>query len=249
MAGHSRWANIKHKKAKSDSKRGKIWGKCAKAIMVAARHGVPDPAANLALRYAVEEAKAANMPRETIERAIKKGSGEIGGEAWEDVRYEGYGPGGVAVIIDALTNNRTRTAGDVRMVFTKYGGNLASTGAVGFIFEQKGRITLDESAATEDQLMSLALDAGADDVSLEQGVWIITTAPADFIAVKEAVDKAGLEVQSAELTMIPTSFNEVTGENVTKNVKMIEAFEDLDDVQKVYSNFDASSEALEAAFG
>lgn len=171
MARHSHWANIKHKKAKSDAKRGKLWGKCAKAIMVAARHGLPDPNANLALRYAVEEAKAANMPRDTIERAIKKGSGEIGGEDWQEVRYEAFGPGGVAIIIDALTNNRTRTVGDVRMYLTKYGGNLGATGAVGYMFEQKGRITLDADAATEDQLMAIAIDAGAEDVALDDALW------------------------------------------------------------------------------
>lgn len=247
MAGHSHWANIKHKKAKSDARRGKVWGKCAKAIMVAARHGLPDPAANLALRYAVEEAKAANMPRDTIERAIKKGSGEIGGEDWQEVRYEAFGPGGVAMIIDALTNNRTRTVGDVRMFLTKYGGNLGATGAVAYLFEPKGRITLDADAATEDQLMAIAIDAGAEDASLDDDVWTILTAPADYIAVKEAVDKAGLKIESAELAMLPTTHTELAGDTLAKCVKLIEALEDNDDVQKVYTNLDASAEALEAA--
>ncbi len=247
MARHSHWANIKHKKAKSDAKRGKLWGKCAKAIMVAARHGLPDPNANLALRYAVEEAKAANMPRDTIERAIKKGSGEIGGEDWQEVRYEAFGPGGVAIIIDALTNNRTRTVGDVRMYLTKYGGNLGATGAVGYMFEQKGRITLDADAATEDQLMAIAIDAGAEDVSLDDALWTVLTAPADYIAVKEAIDKAKLKIESAELAMLPTMLTELAGDNLAKCVKLIDALEDNDDVQKVYTNLDASAEALEAA--
>lgn len=247
MARHSHWANIKHKKAKSDAKRGKLWGKCAKAIMVAARHGLPDPNANLALRYAVEEAKAANMPRDTIERAIKKGSGEIGGEDWQEVRYEAFGPGGVAIIIDALTNNRTRTVGDVRMYLTKYGGNLGATGAVGYMFEQKGRITLDADAATEDQLMAIAIDAGAEDVALDDALWTVLTAPADYIAVKEAIDKAKLKIESAELAMLPTMLTELAGDNLAKCVKLIDALEDNDDVQKVYTNLDASAEALEAA--
>lgn len=247
MAGHSHWANIKHKKAKTDSRRGKVWGKCAKAIMVAARHGLPDPAANLSLRYAVEEAKAANMPRDTIERAIKKGSGETGGEDWQDVRYEAFGPGGVALIIDALTNNRTRTVGEVRMYLTKYGGNLGATGAVAYMFEQKGRITLDGESATEDQLMEIAINAGAEDVALEDGVWTVLTAPTDYITVKEALDKAGLKIDSAELAMIPGTLTELAGDSLAKCVKMIEALEDNDDVQKVYSNLDASAEALEDA--
>jgi YebC/PmpR family DNA-binding regulatory protein len=247
MAGHSHWSNIRHKKAKTDSRRGKVWGKCAKAIMVAARHGLPDPAANLALRYAVEEAKAANMPRDTIERAIKKGSGEIGGEDWQEIRYEAFGPGGVALIIDALTNNRTRTVGDVRMFLTKYGGNLAATNGVSYMFEQKGRITLDGDAATEDQLMTIAIEAGAEDVALEDDVWTVLTSPADYIAVKEAIDKSKLKIESAELAMLPTMFTELAGDNLAKCVKMIEALEDNDDVQKVYTNLDASAKALEEA--
>ncbi|MDX2115497.1 MAG: YebC/PmpR family DNA-binding transcriptional regulator [Planctomycetota bacterium] len=247
MAGHSRWANIKHKKAKSDAKRGKLWSKAARAIMAAARNGVPDPAANLTLRYAIEEAKAVNMPRDTIERAIKKGSGEIGGDNWENVRYEGYGPGGVAIIIDALTNNRTRTAGDVRLVFTKFGGNLGAAGAVAYMFEPRGRFVIDEQVIGEEKLMELALEAGADDVSTAEGYHTVLSKPADFIAVKDALDGAKVACESAELTMIPTMTTEVTGDNVTKVVRMIDAFEDLDDVQKVYSNLDASDEALSAA--
>lgn len=249
MAGHSHWANIKHKKAKMDSRRGKVWGKCAKAIMVAARNGLPDPDANLTLRYAIEEAKAANMPRDTIERAIKKGSGELGSENWESVRYEGYGPGGVAFIIDALTNNRTRTAGEVRMILTKFGGNLGASGGVAYMFDAKGRFTIEQDSVSEDKLMEIALEAGAEDVSGGDGLWTVLCAPADFIKVKDALDKAKLTCDSAELTMIPNQLTEVTGDHVAKNVKMLEGLEDLDDVQKVFSNLDASDEALEQAMG
>jgi YebC/PmpR family DNA-binding regulatory protein len=249
MAGHSHWANIKHKKAKMDSRRGKVWGKCAKAIMVAARNGVPDPDANLSLRYAIEEAKFANMPRDTIERAVKKGAGELGCENWESVRYEGYGPGGVAFIIDALTNNRTRTAGEVRMILTKFGGNLGASGSVAYMFDAKGRFTIEETAVTEDRLMEVVLEAGADDVSGGDGLWTVLCPPADFLKVKDALDKAKLTCEAAELTMLPNLLTEVTGDNVTKNVKMLEGLEDLDDVQKVFSNLDASNEALEQAMG
>lgn len=247
MAGHSHWANIKHKKAKSDARRGKVWGKCAKAIMVAARHGLPDPDANLALRYAIEEAKAANMPRDTIERAVKKGSGEIGGEDWQEVRYEGYGPGGVALVIDALTNNRTRTAGDLRMYFSKYGGNLGASGSVSHMFELKGRITIDAEGVSEDRMMTLAIESGAEDASIEDGVWTVLTSPTEYISVKESLEKAGMKLDSSSLAMIPTMYTEVTGEALQKVVKLIESLEDNDDVQKVYANLDASAEALEAA--
>ncbi len=247
MARHSHWANIKHKKAKSDARRGRLWGKCAKAIMVAARTGSPDPAANLALRYAVEEAKAANMPRDTIERAIKKGSGELGGENYEPIRYEGYGPGGVAIVIDALTNNRTRTAGEVRMIFTKYGGNLGATGCVGYMFDARGRITIDEQAVTEDALMAVAIEAGAEDVYAGDGLWTVVTSSADLLNVKDSIEKARIRIEASEVTMIPNALTEVNAEIAAKVVKLVDALEDNDDVQKVYTNLDASAEALEAA--
>jgi YebC/PmpR family DNA-binding regulatory protein len=248
MAGHSKWANIKHKKAREDAKRGKVWSKCSKAIMVAAKHGGPDPASNLTLRYAVDEAKAANMPKDNIERAIKKGAGlDAGGADFEDVRYEGYGVGGVAVIVDCLTDNRQRTAPDVRSIFTKAGGNLGTSGSVAYIFEQKGLITLDETAATEEQLMEIALDAGAEDVALDDGVWTITTGPTEYLDVKEALDAAGLEPSSSELTMIPSTTVNLAGDDVDKIIRLIDALEDHDDVQKVYTNMDASVEDLERA--
>ena len=249
MAGHSHWANIKHKKAKLDARRGKVWGKCAKAIMVAARHGGPDPSANVSLRYAIDEARYANMPRDTIERAIKKGSGELGGENFEKVRYEGYGPGGSAVIVDALTDNRTSTAPEMRLIFTKYGGNLGTSGSVAYMFDHKGVIVVQGDAVTEERIMELAIEAGAEDVALDEGLWTITTGPTDFIGVKDAVEKAGIPIDSAELTMVPNQLTEVSGDNLVNCIKMIEALEDNEDVQKVYTNLDASTADLEAATG
>lgn len=247
MAGHSHWANIKHKKAKTDAKRGKVWGKCAKAIMVAAKHGGSDPATNLALRYAIEEAKFANMPRDTIERAAKKGAGELGAVDFVSVRYEGYAVGGVAVIVDALTDNRTRTVGEVRLAFTKYGGNVGASGCVAYMFDARGRITIEEAQTTEDALMDVAINAGAEDVYLEGDIWTVICAPEDFISVKEAIESKKIKIDSAELTMIPNVLTEVQGADVARVVKLIDALEDNDDVQKVYTNLEASDEALTAA--
>jgi YebC/PmpR family DNA-binding regulatory protein len=250
MAGHSKWANIKHKKARQDAKRGKAWSKASKAIMVAAKHGGPDPDANLQLRYAIEEAKAVNMPKDNIQRAIEKGAG-LGndGADFEAVRYEGYGPAGVAVIVDCLTDNRNRTAPDVRSIFTKAGGNLGTSNSVAFMFEAKGLITIEADRATEEQLMEIGLEAGAEDVSEEDDTWSITTSVEDYIAVKEAIDAAGIETSSAELTMIPTNDAVISGEDVAKVLRLIDTLEDHDDVQKVYTNMDASAEDLAAAAG
>lgn len=238
MAGHSHWANIKHKKAAVDAKRGKAWSKLVKAIMVTAKHGGPDPDANISLRFAIIEAKGANVPKDTIERAIKKGAGELGSDSFEAIRYEGYGPSGVAVIVDALTDNRARTAPDLRAVFSKYGGNLGATGCVAFNFEHKGVIAIEEGKVGEDRLMEIALEAGAQDVQHEEGGWIVTTAPTDFLAVKDALDNAGIETASAELTLDPVNTVKVAGDDAVKLQKMIDALEDNDDVQKVYTNLD-----------
>lgn len=239
MAGHSKWANIKHRKAKVDAKRGKAWSKCARAIIVAAKEGGGDPASNLSLRYAVEEAKAANMPKDTIERAIKKGAGELEGETYEHVRYEGYGPSGVAIIADCLTDNRNRTAPEMRTVFSKYGGNLGATGCVAYMFEPRGLITLDaEGAPGEDKMMEIALEAGAEDVELDEGVWTITTSPTELLTVKEALEGAGLTLASSELTMLPANTVAVSGADAEKVLALMDALEDNDDVQKVYANFD-----------
>jgi len=244
MAGHSKWANIKHRKARVDAARGKLWSKCSRAIIVAAKEGGPDPGANLALRYAVEEAKAANMPKDTIERAIKKGAGELGGQSYEHVRYEGYGPGGVAVIADCLTDNRNRTAPEMRTIFGKYGGNLGASGCVAYMFEPRGLITLDaETAPGEERLMELALEAGAEDVELDDGVWTITTSPQELLSVKEALEEAGVAPGSSELSMLPENTVEVRGKEAEKTLALLEALEDHDDVQKVYTNCDLVEES------
>lgn len=247
MAGHSKWANIKHKKARVDAKRGKAWSKCSKAIMVAAKEGGGDPASNLKLRYAIEEAKAVNMPKDTIDRAVKKGAGELGGAEFESIRYEGYGAGGVAVIVDALTDNRNRTAPEMREIFKKAGGNLGASGCVAYNFESKGLILIEEDKTTEEQIMELAIEAGAEDVTHEEGAWTITTDPTMFLAVKEAIDNAGIETASAEVTMIPNTMQDITGDDVARVLRLIDNLEDNDDVQKVYSNMQASDEDMEAA--
>ncbi len=250
MAGHSKWANIKHRKARVDKLRGKLWSKCARAIIVAAKNGGPDPAANLTLRYAIDEAKAANMPKDTIERAVKKGAGELEGASYENIRYEGYGPAGVAVMIDVLTDNRTRTASEMRLLFGKFGGNLGASGCVGYLFEQKGQITLEKDAAPpEERLMELAIEAGAEDVSLEGDAWIITTAPDDFLQVKDALAGAGIETAGAQLTMIPTNTVDVRGEDAARTLKLLDGLEEHDDVQKVYANCDIPEEILAAHGG
>lgn len=240
MAGHSHWANIKHKKAANDAKRGKMWSKLVKAIMVAAKHGGSDPNGNVSLRFAIVEAKAANVPKDTIERAIKKGAGELQGQSFESIRYEGYGPGGVAIMVDALTDNRTRTAPEMRLVFGKYGGNLGSTGCVSYLFDQKGIIAIEESQVSEDRLMELALEAGASDIQREEGAWIVITPPESFAAVKDALDGAGVESASAELTMDPQNTVSLGGEDESRLQKLLDALDDNDDVQKVYSNFEAA---------
>ena len=248
MAGHSKWANIKHKKAREDAKRGTMWSKCSKAIMVAAKNGGPDPAMNLSLRYAIDDAKAANMPKDNIERAIKKGSGEgSDGANFEDVRYEGYGANGVAVIVDCLTDNRNRTAPDVRAIFAKYGGNLGENGCVSYMFQTKGVITIEESRVSEEDLMDLAIEAGAEDVRNEGGVWTITCEPGDYLPVKETLEGAGIEPDSSELTMIPDAPTPVAGGDVGKVLRLVDALEYHDDVQKVYTSMEASEEDLEAA--
>jgi len=246
VAGHSKWHNIKHRKAAVDKKRGKLWSKCSRAIIAAARQGGPDPESNLTLRYAIDEARYANMPRDTIDRAIKKGAGEIGGEAWEKVRYEGYGPGGVAILIDALTDNRTRTVGDLRLAFGNHGCNLGAAGCVAYLFETKGQIAVPGSVA-EDKLMEAAINAGAEDVAAPEGEespWTVTTGPTDFFRVKAGLEKAGLAIDDAQIAMIPTMRVQVRGEQARSVLGLIDEVEDLDDVQKVYANFDIPDSEL-----
>lgn len=250
MAGHSKWANIKHRKARVDAKKGTMWSKCSKAIIVAAKHGGGDPTMNLALRYAIDEAKAANMPKDNIERAIKKGAGDDqDANNYEDIRYEGYGVSGVAVIVDCLTDNRKRTAPEMREIFSKHGGNLGATGCVSYMFQAKGIVSIEEDKASEDKLMELALEAGAEDVAHEEGYWTVTCEPTDYLTVKDAIESAGIEIASSELTMLPDTPTAVSGNDVAKVLRLVDALEDNDDVQKVYTSMDASDEDLEAAMG
>lgn len=256
MAGHNKWSKIKHRKKIVDGRRSKVWTKCVKAIMVAAKNG-GDPDMNLALRYAIDEAKYANVPKDTIERAIKKGSGELGGQDWQTVRYEGYAPGGVAVVVDALTDNRTRTAGDVRNTFAKYDGNLGSTGCVGFLFEHRGRIVVGSRSADGehiplDRMMDLALEAGAldvrggepsdpDDDDSTPAPYEFITDPTAFMEVRNAVERLieplGVKIEEAGFAMIPATTVAVGDPDTAERImELIEALEDFDDVQKVFTN-------------
>ncbi len=252
MAGHSKWHNIKHRKAAVDAKRGKMWSKCAKAIMVAAKNGGPDPSANITLRYAIDEARYANMPRDTIERAIKKGSGELGAQNFETVRYEGYGPKGVAIIVDGLTDNRTRTAADLRLILGNYGGNLGASGCVSFLFTSKGLIYIPAEAAGEEALMDIAIAAGAEDVTPPDAqagadaVWTIATSPTAFHAVKQSIEQAGLPVAEARIDMLPSTMVTLTAQDARTLIELIDALEDNDDVQKVYTNFEVPDSELAA---
>ncbi len=245
MAGHSKWANIKHRKARQDALKGKAWSKCSRAIIVAAKNGGGDPAANLTLRYAIEEAKAANMPKDTIEKAIKKGAGELDGEHYEEIRYEGYGPSGVAIIVDCLTDKVTRTAPDLRKIFEKHGGNLAKPGAVAFGFSPKGIILIETSKVDEEQLMEVSLEAGAEDIVEAGGAWEVTTAPSDMLSVKEAIE-AGLRLtaDSAEVTMIPASTVACDEQTAAKVLRLVDALDEYDDVQKVYHNAEIDDEVM-----
>ncbi len=246
MAGHSKWANIKHRKARVDAKRGKAWSKCARAIIVAARNGGGDPAMNLTLRYAIEEAKAENMPKDTIENAVKKGTGDIEGETYEGFLYEGYGPNGVALLLEILTNNRNRTAGEVRKIFEKGGGNLGATGCVAYLFTTKGQIMVAKSEVDEDAVMEAALEAGAEDVTDEDDAWQVLTEPGDFIEVREAIEAAGMTIEMAQITQMPGTTVECSGNDARKLLNLLEALEDHDDVQKVYANFEIPDEEMAA---
>ena len=247
MAGHSKWANIKHRKARQDAVKGKAWSKCSRAIMVAVKNGGPDPESNLTLRYAIEDAKAVNMAKDTIEKAIKKASGEGNdGVTYEEVRYEGYGPAGVAIIVDVLTDNVNRTAPEMRKLFEKGNGNLAKPGAVAFGFTSSGVILIESENATEDDLMEVALEAGANDITSSEGGFEVTCEPTDFLTVKQAIDSAGIAMVSSEVTMVPSTTVDCDVDTGEKVLKLLEALEDHDDVQKVYSNADIPEEAMDA---
>ena len=235
MAGHSKWANIKHKKAAQDAKRGKIFTRLIKEITVAARLGGGDPNSNPRLRLAVDKAYEQNMPKENVERAIKRGSGDLEGVNYEEIRYEGYGIAGAAVLVDCMTDNRVRTVADVRHAFTKYGGNLGTDGSVGFLFKHCGQL-LFAPGTDEDKLMEVALEAGAEDIiSNDDGSIEVITAPYEFVAVKEALEKAGFKAELAEVTMKPVNETELTGDDSVKMQKLLDALESIDDVQEVYT--------------
>ena len=237
MSGHSKWATIHRKKGELDAARGKVFQKLAKEIYVAAKQGTPDPSSNASLRMVIEKARSANMPKDNIEKAIQKAKGAAEGENYESIRYEGYGPNGVAIIVDCLTDNRNRTAGDVRSKFTKRGGNLGTAGSVSYMFERKGIITI-PSDYDEEEMMMTSLDAGADDFETEDDVYVITTTPENFVKVKESLEEAGVqEFLTSEVTYTPNNMVELTdSEQIEKVHALVEALEELDDVQDVYCN-------------
>ncbi len=246
MAGHSHWANIAHKKGRMDKKRGALFGKLSRAIIVAARRGGGDPVMNLALRYAIDKARKNSMPKDNIDRAIKKGCGETGGEEYTEITYEGYGPGGVAILCDALTENRNRTGGEVRKTFEVHGGNLGSAGCVAWMFERKGVFTVSREAADFDRLFEVAAEAGADDVQ-EQGEGYEVTCPVDsFQAVADALESAEITTDSADLIRVPDSTVDLDAGDGRKLLKLLDAFEENEDVQSVTSNFNISEEVMQA---
>ncbi|MBA3314034.1 MAG: YebC/PmpR family DNA-binding transcriptional regulator [Planctomycetota bacterium] len=244
MAGHSHWANISAKKGVVDKKRGKLFGKLSRAIIVAARVGGGDPVMNLRLRYAIDKAKAASMPKDTIERAIKKGTGDLEGESYEDVIYEGYGPGGVAVLCDLLTDNRNRTAGEIRKIFEVHGGNLGSTNCVAWMFERKGVFSIPAAQVSEDRLFEMALEAGADDVKQDGESFTVTCSTDAFTAVSEALGKAGITPDSADVARVPQSTVDLDIDDGRRMLELLEALEEQDDVQTVIANFNIPDELL-----
>ena len=251
MSGHSKWSSIKHKKGAADAKRGKLFSKLTRAIIVAAKEGGPDPAGNLALQNAVEKAKANSMPKDNIDRAIAKGAGTgSDSAAYETVIYEGYGPAGVAVIVEALTDNRNRTAGEVRHTFDKNDGNLGTSGAVAWLFERRGLVLAPADGTDEDDLMLAAAEGGADDVALDGSSFQVLSAATELATVREAVEAAGFEIESAELTMLPKTTVAVEDENEAKKIlRLIDQLEENDDVQEVYANFDIPERVLELVAG
>ena len=238
MSGHSKWANTKNKKGKTDAAKGKIFTKMAKYIMVASREGGSNPEMNARLREAVLKAKAANMPNDNIDRAIKKGAGELEGAIYEEITYEGYGPGGAAVIVQTLTDNKNRTAADVRHAFDKNGGNLGTNGCVSFLFNRQGKIYIGAEGLDEDEVMMTALDAGAEDFEASEDGFEITTTPEDFGAVLDAVNAAGITPESAEVAMVPSTETKLSEEDTAKMEKMLDMFDDNDDIQEVWHNWE-----------
>lgn len=246
MAGHSKWANIKHKKAATDAKRGKAWSKLSKAIIVAAKAGGPDPDGNVRLRTAIQDAKAVSMPKDNIERAIKKGSGETGGTDYEEICYEGYGVAGVAVMCDILTDNRNRTAPELRKLFEKGGGEMGRTGCVSYLFDRKGLFIIASDSVDEDKLMEVAMEAGAEDIVTSEGNFEITCDPNVYTDIGDALDAANIECLSKQVTRIPQTTVELGVEDARKVLSLMEALDDHDDVQSVSANFNISDEAMAA---
>jgi YebC/PmpR family DNA-binding regulatory protein len=251
VSGHSKWSSIKHKKGAADAKRGKLFSKLSRAIIVAAKEGGGDPSGNLSLQNAIEKAKSYSMPKDNIDRAIAKGSGaDADASAFETVVYEGYGPSGVAVIVEALTDNRNRTASDVRHTFAKNDGNLGGSGAVSWLFERRGVVLVPAAGTDEDELTLAAAEGGAEDITLDGSSYQVLTAPENLAAVREAIEKAGFTIDSAELTMLPKTTVEVADEGDAKKVlRLMDQLEDNDDVQDVYANFDIPEQVLEAVAG
>ena len=246
MAGHSKWANIQHRKGRQDEKRQRIWTRVVREIMVAARAGGGDPATNPRLRLAIDKAKAVNMPADTIKRNVDKATGSLEGVTYEEIRYEGYGVGGAAIIVDTMTDNRVRTVADVRHAFSKHGGNLGTEGSVAFQFQLVGQLFF-APGTSEEQVMEVALEAGAEDMSREDDRYVVTTDPAELHAVRDALETAGLSIADAELGWVPQSTVRVEGETASQLVRLLDALDDLDDVQKVDANFDMDvSELAEA---
>ena len=248
MSGHSKWANIKHRKGAQDAKRGKIFTKIIREITVAAKTGGGDPDANARLRTAIDKAKFENMPKDTIDRAIKKGTGDLDSVTYEEDSFEGYGPGGVAIIVEFMTDNRQRTVADVRHIFSRNNGTLGVTGSVSFLFDRKGLISLPNSYDF-DQIFEIALEAGADDVKEEGDSIEVITTPSSFTAVRDTIAAQGLKCESAEVTMIPQTMVKLEGKQAEQMLKLMEKLEDYDDVQNVYANFDISDEEMEAILG
>lgn len=251
MSGHSKWANIKRTKAKVDEQKGKAFSRVAREIIVAARRGGGNPDANFQLRTAIIKAREVNMPADNIKRAIMKGTGELGGAAMEEIVYEGYGPGGAAVMLEIVTDNRNRTAGDIRFIFSKNGGNLGETGCVGWMFSKKGLVTIERegSKLTEEDVMMAALDAGAEDVKADDDVFEVVCSPEDLEQVHKALANAGIKASSAEVSMIPNNTVELTGDDAQKMLRLMDMLEDHDDVNKVYTNADFTEEDLEGLGG
>lgn len=245
MSGHSKWASIKHKKAAADAKRGKVFTRHIRELTYAAKIGGGDPESNAALRHAIDAAKAVNMPADNIKKAIMRGTGELEGVNYEGITYEGYGPGGVAVLVECLTDNKNRTVADIRHVFSKYNGNLGEKGCVGWMFSKKGMIIIPQSAIEEDELMEIVLDNGAEDMKTEDENYEVSTSVEDFSNVLEAIKVKDIETESAEIAMVPSTFIKLTGKQAEQMLKLADKLEELDDVQNVWSNFDISAEEIE----